>query len=286
MKERDKHPRELVQFQRGGHIKLFMNTEPSDYSAHWHIPAEVVMPIENGYTVICGNTRREIKEGELALIAPGAVHALEAPSWGRRLFLQADLSGFEEIREIQVLFSVLPPVIVFGEECGGELCREAAACIRRIQAECVSGQLYGELSAYAELFRLFSLVGKHFARQQEKEGEEMAGMRRCRAKIWDVCGYIREHLAEPITLEQAAEAAGFSKYHFAHLFREMMGVSFYRYLNQKRIMHAQQLLLDPDYTVAEAALESGFPSISSFNRMFRQINGCTPTKYRKYEKSY
>ena len=74
--------------------------------------------------------------------------------------------------------------------------------------------------------------------------------------------------------------AGFSKYHFARLFKQYTDTSFYKYLNQKRIEHAKTLLLDPQLTVIEVATQSGFSSLSAFLRMFKQLNKCTPTEFR------
>ncbi len=62
-------------------------------------------------------------------------------------------------------------------------------------------------------------------------------------------------------------------------------MTFYKYLNTRRIIHAERLLRDPDVTVTEAAVMSGFNSLSAFMRMFRIIRGCTPTQYRnQYQK--
>ena len=96
----------------------------------------------------------------------------------------------------------------------------------------------------------------------------------------DVCNYINDHCTEDLTLEKVAARAGFSKYHFTRLFKQFTNVSFYRYLNQRRIEYAQRLLVNPQMSVTEASLSSGFGSLSSFIRMFKQVKGCTPSEYR------
>ncbi len=74
--------------------------------------------------------------------------------------------------------------------------------------------------------------------------------------------------------------AGFSKYHFTRLFKNFTGTSFYKYLNKKRIEHAEKLLVDPELSITEVALQSGFSSLSAFIRMFKLIKDCTPTEFR------
>ena len=59
-----------------------------------------------------------------------------------------------------------------------------------------------------------------------------------------------------------------------------MNVSFYKYVNQKRIAKAAELLIEPKNSVTDVALSSGFPSLSSFIRMFKIVKGCTPTEFR------
>ena len=73
---------------------------------------------------------------------------------------------------------------------------------------------------------------------------------------------------------------GFSKFHFTRLFKQFTNVSFYKFLNQKRIDHAASLLINPEVSVTEAALSAGYSSLSSFIRMFKIMKGCTPTEYR------
>ena len=75
--------------------------------------------------------------------------------------------------------------------------------------------------------------------------------------------------------------AGFSKYHFSRLFRQYTDTTFYKYLNQKRIAHAKQLLLDNDLPVLEIAFQCGFSNLSSFLRMFKLLTGYTPSELRK-----
>ena len=79
---------------------------------------------------------------------------------------------------------------------------------------------------------------------------------------------------------EIAGMTGFSKFHFSRLFKEFTGTSFYKYLNVRRISHAERLLLDPQLNVTDAAVLSGFNSISAFMRMFKIIKGCTPTEFR------
>ena len=105
-------------------------------------------------------------------------------------------------------------------------------------------------------------------------------------KFLSICNYLNEHCTEDLTLEEVADMAGFSKYHFSRLFKEFAGMPFYKYLNTRRIAYSEKLLLDPEINVTEVAIRSGFNSISAFMRMFKIVRNCTPTQFRNLNNAY
>ena len=99
-------------------------------------------------------------------------------------------------------------------------------------------------------------------------------------KFMNICNYITEHCSENINMEELANLAGFSKFHFSRLFKQFSGMSCYEYLLQKRVALAEQLLIQPDISITEAAMLSGFNSLSTFNRVFKSHKNCTPSEYK------
>ena len=95
-----------------------------------------------------------------------------------------------------------------------------------------------------------------------------------------VCNYITDHCTENISVEELADLAGFSKFHFARLFKQFTNMSCYEYLTQKRIAHAERLLIEPNLSITEVAMRSGFNSLSTFNRIFKASKNCTPSEYK------
>ncbi len=92
--------------------------------------------------------------------------------------------------------------------------------------------------------------------------------------------YINRHFSENVTLKAVANEVGISEFSLSRLFSTSVGVSFVKYLNLLRLNYAENLLLFSDKSISEIALESGFGTIRTFNRVFVENKGITPRQYR------
>ncbi len=99
-------------------------------------------------------------------------------------------------------------------------------------------------------------------------------------KIRRVLSYINENLGGELRVEQLAEQAYLSKYHFMRLFKAQTGSSVHSYVRQKRLLHAARLIRE-GMTVGKAAAESGFGDYSAFHRAFRESFGISPGELKK-----
>jgi AraC family transcriptional regulator len=95
-----------------------------------------------------------------------------------------------------------------------------------------------------------------------------------------VLDFIGEKLEEDISLSQLAALAGMSPHYFSQLFKQSTGRAPHQFLLLKRIEHAKKQLCNPKSSVTEAALGAGFQSPSHFARVFRQLEGVTPSRFR------
>lgn len=93
--------------------------------------------------------------------------------------------------------------------------------------------------------------------------------------------FVKQHSDQPITITTLAEQAGLSPSYFAHLFRQQIGESPLKYVNQMRVHHARQLLLNSDATMLEIAMQTGFPNVKSFTSQFKAEYGITPYQFKK-----
>lgn len=86
-------------------------------------------------------------------------------------------------------------------------------------------------------------------------------------------------------VERLAEVSGVSAAHFARSFREAFGVPPHRYLLTRRIERAKALLRDTDMPILDVALETGWSSLGTFGRVFRDVTGESPTTLRSREQA-
>lgn len=85
---------------------------------------------------------------------------------------------------------------------------------------------------------------------------------------------------EKLSLDTIAAQVGFSREYFCRFFKQHMGITFLRYLNEVRISHAGRLLLNTDLSISDVMLKSGFTNQTIFNRLFKEIYGMTPRQSR------
>jgi AraC-like DNA-binding protein len=99
------------------------------------------------------------------------------------------------------------------------------------------------------------------------------------AALRSVMGYMHDHVAEHITLDELSRLAGASRFRFVRLFRASTGMTPMRYLESCRIELARKLLREGNRSMAEIAVAVGFADQSLFVKRFRRHAGCTPGQY-------
>ncbi|MCI8750254.1 MAG: AraC family transcriptional regulator [Lachnospiraceae bacterium] len=272
--------RETVNYRKDTRLRLYNNVQIEDYPDHWHTPVEIIMPIENIYSVVVGGHTITLNPTDIIFICPGVIHSLKAHGKGRRIIFQAEITMFTAIREFESILSLMSPVLKITKENPHDIHKHICNLLLQINEEYNNSNILMETIIYSKLLNIFVLVGRNYTSNsvffngmdyQNKEYTE---------KFIFICNYINEHCTEDLNLDKIAKLAGFSKYHFTRLFKQITTTTFYKYLNLKRIEHAQKLLANPGISVTEVALNSGFSSLSAFIRMFKLINHCTPTEYR------
>jgi AraC family transcriptional regulator len=93
--------------------------------------------------------------------------------------------------------------------------------------------------------------------------------------------YIEAHLQEPITLHNLAEAAGYSPWHAAKVFKALTGKSPFEYIRLVRLSRAALRLRDEEVRVIDVAFDFVFDSHAGFTRAFSKQFGLTPQMFSR-----
>lgn len=89
------------------------------------------------------------------------------------------------------------------------------------------------------------------------------------------------HLADKITLSDAADIAGLEYTYFSSFFHGAVGVRFGDWLRYLRVQKAQRLIRESSYPISRVAVECGFNNLRTFQRAFRRMTNMTPRQFRR-----
>lgn len=97
----------------------------------------------------------------------------------------------------------------------------------------------------------------------------------------DVRKYLDEHWNQPLLLDELADHFYINKFYLSRLFKTRYDLSIMEYMTRMRITKAKHHLRFTPDSVTKIAMDCGFGDINYFSRVFRKIEGVTPTQYRK-----
>lgn len=277
---------EIVQFHNNSTIRIWCNEQNQDYATHWHSAMEIIMPMENHYDVEINQISYHINPGEFLLIPPGEMHKLIAPDSGRRFILLFDISLITKLKGGTSIQALLLQPLFITKDGYPKIYDEVYRLLLDITDEYFSKNEYAELTIYSLLLSFFV----KFINNRIQDEELFPNVRQSRQKEYikkfnDLLDFINLHYSEELNLESMAARMGFSKFHFSRLFKQYTNLTFNDYLNFRRLKAAEELLANPALSIIEVSMRSGYSSISTFNRLFRQMKHCTPSEYRSKKRS-
>ena len=142
-----------------------------------------------------------------------------------------------------------------------------------LTADWENGTTAAQIGRGLTLHRMLALMARQLLAGDESRSN--------RALIEQAAEYIRQHYAEPLSLDGLLEQTPVSKSWFLRLFRQYMGTTPYNFLLSTRITRAKELLVLTDFSVSEIAHQVGFGDESNFSTRFAAMVGQSPQQYRK-----
>lgn len=139
---------------------------------------------------------------------------------------------------------------------------------------------------FEEQFRLLLLALLEVDRNVAKEIAQVPAARPATReelyrRLQGARDFMEAGLADPLTLQEIANVAAFSPFHFLRLFKQVFRETPHQYLTRRRLEAAQALLKKTDLTITDICFSIGFESLGSFSWLFRRHLGVSPEGYRE-----
>jgi len=154
-----------------------------------------------------------------------------------------------------------------------------ASLLRLMADEVRQGSPHGALYATSLSLSLASyLFSGHGSGGQTRSRERGTLSSTQKALVLEL---VRHRLAQDLSLEDLAQAAGVSRFHFLRLFKNTFGVTPHRFVMDQRVDAARRMLAETKLPIAEVAASTGFSSQSHLNTAMRRSLGLTPGQWRR-----
>jgi AraC-like DNA-binding protein len=266
-------------FDAGFPFRLF-TADDTEFPPHWHEEIEIVYALRESLTVGVNSEVFPLEPRDILLIGQGEVHYfLSQPRPIPRIIIQFTPSIFESAAAVMRNRRFITPLIR-NDSVTGPIHHRLEAEILAAATEYRQKSEGYHIAIKARLFDLAVILLRQVPTSKyaaEERSKQLRGLERLEI----VFHFIEANYTQTLTLPDVAAATGFSIYHFARFFKELTGMTFIQYYNNLRIAKVVNELNQTDDSITAIALRSGFNSIPTFNRVFKQVKGCSPSHYKK-----
>jgi len=263
--------------------RLFPIRTGEKFPYSWHEQIEFLYFRQGHARVLCGEQEYITEPGELLLINPYELHQVNYHD-GDLLYdcLMIDASLYRDTQQ------GICDTRYFGLLSDSHACfdnqlqkdPELIAHIEALRRELTEKRVAYELSVKAHVFGIFVCLFRSYVRSRTTFRQMVDNVERYE-RIHPVLQYMREHIAEPIRLEELARQCNVSAAHFCRMFRQITGTPPLQYLANLRLHQAASLLKRTDRTVSQIAEDVGFDDVGYMSRCFKKQFGMTPTQLKR-----
>lgn len=228
---------------------------------HFHKNYELLYVLEGEVELTLGGKKLLVGAGTFAIVLPNEFHAYRTPTHCRVWIavFSADFVG--EFAKLTEGKQALDPRFTCQTQVAGYLLGELIT-ERTPSLLAMKSLLY---AACGEFYRQVSL--QDIGQEQDL--------------VLEMVRYISAHFQEELSFARLAELFGYEYHYLSRLFHRHFNMHFKQFLNMYRIDFARQQLLFSGSTITDIAYSAGFQTVRSFNRVFTEHTGLTPSQFRK-----
>jgi AraC-like DNA-binding protein len=262
-------------------------SSPDRFIAHWHRLGEIlyILPGETGLTapaeVIAAEITYELHPGDIIFIPGEQIHEIPDGCKGKLHGLQYDTDILSSHAEFLPYVSRFGHIALLKHSDQPELTDELIAKFEDIHALNSSGTRFKGVRSVSILCEAFMLIADYIDTKYSTDDSSSVSPSAILA-INRVCEYVKDNLTKDPSLENAALYIGFCSSYLSRTFKQVLGISYTEYVNKCKVSLAISLMTSDEHSITEICYLAGFNSISTFNRVFLNVTGMTPGKFRKY----
>ncbi|MBP1044752.1 AraC family transcriptional regulator [Enterococcus sp. BWM-S5] len=239
---------------------------------HWHRSLEILFVTSGRVGLILEGKQYILEAGELVIINSGEIHQIFAVEPEDRMKGVTLLIPSEFI---QTWFRELDKGL-FAPELVQKNKTILLEQIKKISHLYEQKADYYEVEIVSQVLQLLTQLYKHTRVPAEIENR----LFEIKERLSAVLDLIERSYQNPLTLEEAASAAGYSVSYFSKIFTATMKISFYQYLIDFRLSKSIRELQTTDKTITDIAIDNGFTSIHSYIQSFKRSYQLTPKEYQ------
>ena len=250
-------------------VKFRVYSRTKKLIPHWHEHIEMLYMNEGECEFICNGKAFHVKEGDLVVVNSTEVHSFTANGMIEYYSILLYPEFFADIKPIDKLIC---------NHISGDGSIEHF--FTDLHLEYTNKQIGADMATKGILYTLLTYLYRYYP--YEVEGARGGPMTaEVLERLERVITYISEHYAEKITTATLAEMCYISEAHFCRFFKNAVGKTVIKYINEYRVEKATVLLANTGGSVAEIAAEVGFEDPNYFSRVFRSVMGISPAEYRQ-----
>lgn len=266
---------------------------PPLLTPHRHAYFQIQVSLEGEAEHTVGASVRPFASGTLSFVLPYRVHVVSHPPGSRYVIINFSQAFWRPDLQVDALdledvpLSQVPELGLFLFQEYTDFCfpPDAFTEVRRLVDQMLLENAQRRLGSLTLLRGLLLQLLGLSCRQFETDLLRLTAARTQQASqheaLQRVARFMREHLAESLTLSDAAAAAFLSPNYLANLLKKETGKTFTELLTERRIERAQELLAHSSQRVMQVAHAVGFADESYFTRRFRQSVGLSPRVWRE-----
>ena len=275
---------EIYDFDHVSAFNMSTGYKERSYQAHWHSYGEILLVGPGKTNIYCvGKNTYKLVPDDLVLVWPMEMHSIVDANREDSLVIQfssAFINSLFDLRRIMHMYRNLHIICV---QTHPELAAKLKAITYKMKDIFFSERPDKEIRCCMLLME-FMLTLLEYRKELDPElnGDDQYRLSDdVMRRMMTVTDYIKNNLtADDLSQGAMAEMAGISREYFSRIFKNVTGMNYSKWLNRIRLEKATELLAEDGRTLTEIAMLSGFQSIPSFNRVFREEKGLAPGEYR------